>query len=85
MKRIVIYTKNYCPFCKRAVALLSSKGVGFEEIDVTNDNETFKTIISKTGWDTVPQVFVDNEFIGGCDDIHALDKKGLLDKKLNLR
>lgn len=84
MKRIVIYTKNYCPFCKRAVALLSSKGVEFEEIDVTNDNGTFKTIISKTGWDTVPQVFIDNEFLGGCDDIHALDKKGLLDKKLNL-
>lgn len=84
MKRIVIYTKNFCPFCKRAVALLSSKGVQFEEIDVTFDDEVFETVVSKTGWNTVPQIFADDEFLGGCDDIHALDDKGLLDKKLGL-
>lgn len=84
MKNIVIYTKNYCPYCKKAVALLSSKGVDFKEIDVTYDDEIFSNVITKTGWDTVPQVFVDDEFLGGCDDIHALDKQGLLDAKLGL-
>lgn len=84
MKNIVIYTKNYCPYCKKAVALLSSKGVDFKEIDVTYDDETFSKVMKKTGWDTVPQVFVDEEFLGGCDDIHALDAKGLLDEKLGL-
>jgi len=84
LNRLVIYTKNGCPFCKKAVSLLSSKGATFEEIDVTFDEETFSNIVAKTGWDTVPQIFADEEFLGGCDDIHTLDKKGLLDEKLGL-
>lgn len=84
MKNIIIYTKNYCPYCKKAVSLLSSKGVPFKEIDITYDDLTFNKVMEKTGWDTVPQVFVDEEFLGGCDDIHALDRQGLLDEKLGL-
>ncbi len=85
MKNITIYTKNYCPFCKKAVSLLSSKGVKFNEIDVTFDEATFSKVVAKTGWDTVPQIFAGEEFLGGCDDIHALDKQGLLDEKLGLK
>jgi len=66
------------------VSLLTSKGANFEEIDVTFDDETFSKVISKTGWDTVPQIFADENFLGGCDDIHALDKQGLLDEQLGL-
>jgi len=66
------------------VSLLTSKGANFEEIDVTFDDETFSKVISRTGWDTVPQIFADENFLGGCDDIHALDKQGLLDEQLGL-
>uniref|UniRef100_UPI0005092A80 Glutaredoxin 3 n=1 Tax=Alkaliphilus oremlandii (strain OhILAs) TaxID=350688 RepID=UPI0005092A80 len=85
MKNITIYTKNYCPYSKKAVSLLSSKGVDFKEVDVTHDSKAFEDVMAKTGWDTVPQVFVDEEFLGGCDDIHALDRQGILDKKLGLK
>lgn len=79
---VKLYTKNYCPFCKRAVALLKQKGVAFEEVDVTHDEATFQEVKAKTGWDTVPQIFIRGKFVGGCDDIHALDKKGELDPLL---
>lgn len=85
MKKIIIYTKDYCPFCKKAVSLLSSKGAEFEEIDVTQDRQTFNKVIEKTGWNTVPQIFVGEEFLGGCDDIYDLDKQGLLVEKLDLK
>lgn len=82
MKDIIIYTKNYCPYCKRAVTLLKNKGVKFKEVDVTYDQKTFKEIEMRTGWDTVPQIFIGDQFIGGCDDMHHLEKKGELDKLL---
>lgn len=79
---VVIYTKDYCPYCKKAVALLQSKNVAFNEIDVTNDEATFEEIKKKTRWDTVPQIFIHGEFIGGCDDLYKLEEKGELDSKL---
>ncbi len=82
-QQVMIYTKNYCPFCKRAVALLQAKGASFKEIDVTYDEATFRTVKEKTGWDTVPQIFINGKFVGGCDDIHALDRTGDLDKLLS--
>ena len=85
MSKVVLYTKNYCPYCKRALALLKSKGVEVTNVDVTNDDRTFKAIEAKTGWDTVPQIFINDEFVGGCDDIHELDRKGELDKLLGLQ
>ncbi|KAB3534092.1 glutaredoxin 3 [Alkaliphilus pronyensis] len=84
MKNIVIYTKEYCPYCKRALGLLDEKGVQYKKIDVTDDFETYKSVIQKTSWDTVPQIFIDDMFIGGCDDIMALDEKGELDKLLGI-
>lgn len=81
---VAIYTKDYCPYCKRAVALLQKKNVSFNEIDVTHDEPTFEEIKRKTGWDTVPQIFIFGEFIGGCDDLYALEEKGELDTKLQI-
>ncbi|AOY76148.1 glutaredoxin 3 [Clostridium formicaceticum] len=82
---VTLYTKDYCPYCKRAVALLQSKNVAFNEIDVTHDETTFKEIQAKTGWDTVPQIFIHGEFIGGCDDLYALEKQGVLNSKLGIK
>ncbi|MCC5910764.1 MAG: glutaredoxin 3 [Clostridiaceae bacterium] len=81
---VTIYTKGFCPYCKRAIALLQSKNVAFNEMDVTKDEETFQQIKMKTGSDTVPQIFIHGEFIGGCDELYALEEKGLLDSKLGL-
>lgn len=82
MKKVVIYTKGYCPFCKRAVQILKKTGADFEEIDVVGDEETYTMIKEKTGHQTVPQVFIGDEFIGGFDDLDALRSSGELDNKL---
>ena len=83
MKPVTIYTKNYCPYCHRAKALLTSKGVAFEEIDVTTDPEGQKAMSVRAGGrTTVPQIFIGDTHIGGCDDLHALDAAGKLDALL---
>ena len=83
MKPVTIYTKNYCPYCYRAKALLTSKGVAFEEIDVTTDPEGQKAMSVRAGGrTTVPQIFIGDAHIGGCDDLHALDAAGKLDALL---
>ena len=83
MKSVTIYTKNYCPYCHRAKALLTSKGVAFEEIDVTTDPEGQKAMSVRAGGrTTVPQIFIGDAHIGGCDDLHALDAAGKLDALL---
>ncbi|MDO5708195.1 MAG: glutaredoxin 3 [Andreesenia angusta] len=83
-KKIVIYTKNYCPYCKRAVAFLERNNLEFENVDVTNDEELLKPVSKKTGVTTVPQVFVDDEFIGGYDDMVALKKAGEINEKFGI-
>ena len=83
MKPVTIYTKNYCPYCHRAKALLTSKGVAFDEIDVTTDPEGQKAMTARAhGRITVPQIFIGDAHIGGCDDLHALDAAGKLDALL---
>ncbi|MBM7616298.1 glutaredoxin 3 [Alkaliphilus hydrothermalis] len=84
MKEVTLYTKDFCPFCHKAIALLEKKGVKFTNIDVTHDEETFQKVMKKTGWDSVPQIFIEDEFIGGCDDMHLLDKNEELNKKLGI-
>lgn len=80
MKKIVIYTTNYCPYCVRAKELLERKGLQYTEIDVTNDPEMRALLVEKTGGrKTVPQIFVGHEYIGGCDDLYAKDAIGDLD------
>ncbi|AFS77805.1 putative glutaredoxin [Gottschalkia acidurici 9a] len=84
MKKIVIYTKNYCPYCKMASAMLKRKGADFTEVDVTNDEDTFKVAKEKSGSRTVPQIFIDDKFIGGFDDLAALESSGDLVTTLGL-
>ncbi len=78
-KEVVIYTFDTCPYCIRAKRLLNNKGVDFEEIDITNKRKILTELNEKTDCSTVPQVFVNEKFIGGCDDIVDLHKKGKFD------
>jgi len=82
---VVIYTKSWCAYCRRAKALLESKGVPFEEIDVEFSRDLGQEMIRKAGGrTTVPQIFIDDRHVGGSDDLHALDRQGRLDDLLGL-
>ena len=81
---IEIYTKNYCPYCHRAKALLDQKGVAYQEYDVTFDSSKEREMQARSGGFTVPQIFVDNELIGGHDDLYALEHRGELDMLMNI-
>lgn len=82
MKKVTLYTTKYCPYCRKALKLLDSKGVTYTNIDVEAEPATFEQIKKQTGWRTVPQIFIENEFIGGCDDMHLLEANGKLDQML---
>ncbi|MDU3160382.1 MAG: glutaredoxin 3, partial [Hafnia alvei] len=69
MANIEIYTKATCPFCHRAKALLQSKGAQFNEIAIDNDPKKREEMIERSGRTTVPQIFIDGQHIGGCDDL----------------
>jgi len=83
MKNIQIYTTSQCPFCTNAKRLLKTKGVEFEEINI-GDDEAFmlNKLAAKSGIYTVPQIFVDGEFVGGCDDLYRLERQNKLDEVL---
>jgi len=80
---VTIYTTPYCPYCVRAKSHLSKKGVSFSEIDVSGDNAKRSWLRQATGRHTVPQIFINNKPIGGCDDMLALDRAGKLDPLLD--
>ncbi len=83
MKKVVIYTTDYCPFCTKAKRLLDMKGAKYEEIDVTHDASLREEMTKKAeGRRTVPQIFINDAPIGGCDDLYALDEQGRLDSIL---
>ena len=76
MPLIEIYTTRYCPYCHAAKALLKSKGAAFTEIDVSGSNELRKKMVERAnGGYTVPQIFIGDVHVGGCDDLHALDAR----------
>ena len=80
MAKIEVYTTSYCPYCFRAKALLKSKGAPFEEIDVTNDPALRAKMVELAGGRrTVPEIFINGEIIGGCDELYALELSGELD------
>jgi glutaredoxin 3 len=82
MAQVVIYTTNYCPYCTAAKALLRSKNVEFEEVDVTDDPARRSEMEKLAQRRTVPQIFIDGKPIGGYDDARWLDAKGELDRLL---
>lgn len=73
MANVEIYTKATCPFCHRAKALLNQKGVTFKEIPIDGDASLREEMIKRSGRTTVPQIFIDAQHIGGCDDLFALE------------
>jgi glutaredoxin 3 len=80
---IVIYTKPFCPYCTRAMALLDSKGAKYEEILAAMDADKRKEMLERSGGrSTYPQIFIGERHVGGCDDLHALDANGELDALL---
>ncbi len=86
MPNIDIYTKLLCPFCIRAKRLLRAKGVNFNEIDITmRPNKRANMRERAGGAYTVPQIFIDGLHVGGCDELHALEAKGELDRLLDER
>lgn len=83
MTNVTIYTTQWCPFCIRAKMLLEHKGVEFNEIKVDGDLETRQKMTRLSGGHTVPQIFIDEKPIGGCDDLFALERQGKLDELLS--
>lgn len=83
MPRIEIYTTPWCPYCIAAKRLLETKGVPYEETDVSADPAMRAAMMQRAkGRHTVPQIFIDGRHIGGCDELHALDRAGKLDPLL---
>jgi len=82
MKKVEIYTKDYCPYCHRAKELLRIKGVDFIEIDLTRQPEREAEMRTRAGRHTVPEIFIDDALVGGCDDLFNLDERGELDRLL---
>ena len=79
---IEIYTKDYCPFCHRAKALLDSKAVTYQEYDVTRNPALERQMQQRSSAFTVPQIFIDGFAIGGSDDLARLERNGHLDGML---
>ena len=82
MPKVQIYATGWCPYCTRARQLLKSKGVEFEEIDVEARPGARAEMVSRSGRTSVPQIFINQAHIGGCDDLVALEARGGLDPLL---
>jgi len=83
MPAIMIYTKSWCPYCSAAKKLLSEKGAAFTEIDIEKKPEARAEMIQKAkGRSTVPQIFIGEKHVGGCDDLYDLDDRGQLEPLL---
>lgn len=78
MAKVVIYTSAHCPYCKRAKDLLTQKGAEFEEISIDDNDDLRNEMVEKTNRQTVPQIFINDQHIGGSDDLYALEKAGKL-------
>ena len=81
---IILYTTPWCPFCIRAKQLLGSKGVEYTDIDVAAEPAKRQEMIEKSGRNTVPQIWIDELHVGGCDELYALERQGRLNELLKL-
>lgn len=83
MPEIVIYTTPICPYCVRAKHLFDQKGVTYQEVDISQDAQLREDMLNKSGGRrTVPQIFINGQHVGGCDDLYALEQAGALDRLL---
>ena len=83
MQPVTIYSSDYCPYCMRAKQLLERKGVRFTEINVDGQPQVRAEMARKAGRTSVPQIWIGATHVGGCDDLHALERAGRLDALLN--
>ncbi|WP_459616023.1 glutaredoxin 3 [Bordetella sp. 2513F-2] len=84
MNKVVMYVKDYCPYCARAETLLKQRGVTeIEKIQIDADPAQREAMIQRTGRRTVPQIYIGDTHVGGCDDLQALDRAGGLQPLLN--
>lgn len=84
MSNIIIYTTKFCPYCIRAKHLLEQKNAQYKEIKVDNNQSLRAEMMKKSGRRTVPQIWIGNRHVGGCDDLFALERADKLDALLNL-
>ncbi|MBA1273056.1 glutaredoxin 3 [Stutzerimonas azotifigens] len=82
MPHVVIYTTAWCPYCLRAKSLLDKKGVDYQEIPVDGRSELRAEMARKAGRTSVPQIWIGEQHVGGCDELFALDRAGRLDALL---
>ncbi|AWM81546.1 glutaredoxin 3 [Gammaproteobacteria bacterium ESL0073] len=82
MANIIIYTSAWCPYCIRAKQLLTQKGVTFQEISVDGKSDVRAEMSQKANSNSVPQIWINDFHVGGCDDLVALENEGKLDKLL---
>jgi glutaredoxin 3 len=80
---ITMYVTGWCPYCQRAGGLLTKKNLAFNQIDVDDDAKFRQEMIARSGRRTVPQIFIGDKHIGGCDDLFALEGSGELDRLLS--
>ncbi|MCX7340488.1 MAG: glutaredoxin 3 [Hyphomicrobiales bacterium] len=82
MTAVTIYLKSWCPYCAAAKDLLTAKKVAFTEIEITGKPDLLDEMMRRSGRATVPQIFIGESHVGGCDDLYALDRSGGLDTML---
>lgn len=83
MSSVTIYTSFYCNYCRRAKRLLDRKQVDYKEIRLDENPEKREELVKRLNWRTVPMIFVNEQFIGGYDDLSALDRSGELNRMLS--
>ncbi|RBP81070.1 glutaredoxin 3 [Marinomonas rhizomae] len=83
MATVTIYSSDYCPFCVRAKQLLTAKNAAFNEIRVDGERELRQEMMQKSGRHTVPQIWIGEKHVGGCDDLYALEREQKLDALLS--
>ena len=79
---VTVYTSDWCPYCRRAKTLLTGKNVSFSEINVEDDLKFREEMIARSNRRTVPQIFIGDKHVGGCEDLFELDRSGELDRLL---
>lgn len=82
MAVVEIYTQDWCPYCVRAKNVLAGKGITFQEINAPGGSPERAESLARSGRTSVPQIFIDGQHVGGCDDLVALERAGKLDSLL---
>jgi len=85
MPEVVMYSSRFCPYCIRARMLLESKNISFTEVRVDEQTEQRSVMEQRSQRTSVPQIFIDDYHVGGCDDLFALESQGVLDQKLGIQ